>query len=370
MNYQQKYLKYKQKYFELNDSIQTGGINKKKLYENINNDLTKLSNEDIKKIITVKKTDKFKKWGLNKVYMLNKNKIFIKAIPVAKLFMENILDTTNLYNVPAFYNYGFGSAGVNPWRELILHIKTTNYVLDDDIECDFFPLLYHYRIIEDDNNNNNDNIESGLSPRLMKRWNNDKNIKKYLKDRINSKHKIVLFLEYIPNVAYKYLEKSYNFVENFYEQTKHIIIFCNKNGILHNDSHLGNYIIDNKKKVYLTDFGLSLSEDFNLSIDEKKFMRMNVNLDKYYTIDDIASIYINNCLFNNKIKQKYQLETLQSSEELYEYLINNIDEVKKDVKMSDFHIKFIKNNKMRIINFVIWMHEFMKSKDKNNYFIE
>ena len=41
-------------------------------------------------------------------------KIFIKAIPVAKLYQDNQFNTENLYNILTYYNYGFDSAGVNP----------------------------------------------------------------------------------------------------------------------------------------------------------------------------------------------------------------------------------------------------------------
>ena len=340
-------------------------MNRQDLYYNLNNKLSFLSNDEIKKIITVKKTDKFKKWGLNKIFELDNNKIFIKAVPVAKLFAENILDSTNLYNLPAYYNYGFGSAGVNPWRELLLHIKTTNWILSK--ECDFFPLLYHYRIIEDDDNHN---IESGLEKKLMDRWNNNKQIEKYLQERINAKYKIVLFLEYIPNVAYKYLEDNPNFVSNFYKQSKNIISFLNKNGILHNDSHLGNYIVDNKGKVYLTDFGLSLDKDFNLDSNEKKFMKMNKKLDIYYTIDNILNNYINNCIYNKKIVEKYQLDKQKNTLEITKYLIDNINIIKNNIsKISNFQINFIKKNKSLLLSYTNWTRNFKYSKNKNNYFV-
>ena len=278
-----------------------------KLYYELNNKLSYLSDDEVKQIIQTKKQTDLK-WGLNKIFTLDNHKIFIKAIPVAKLFAENKFNSSNLYHIPAYYNYGFGSAGINPWRELLLHIKTTNFVLNKI--CDFFPLLYHYRIIEDSDNSN---IISGLDKKLMKRWNNDKNIKRYLKDRSNAKLKIVLFLEYIPNVAYKYLEEHNDFVAEFFSQSKRIINFCNKRGILHNDSHLGNYIIDENNKVYLTDFGLSLDIDFDLNKAEKRFFKFNQNLDKYYTIRNIFNTYTFPCYHNELINKKYE------NKEMYMY---------------------------------------------------
>jgi hypothetical protein len=229
-------------------------------YNKLNTELSYLSNDKINNLITETKT---KAWGITQIIKINKQNIFLKIIPLAKLFYENKFDTSNIYKLPAYYNYGMGSAGCNPWRELLLHIKTTNWVLEK--KCSFFPLLYHYRIIK----NNNKNFVTGLDDRLMKRWDNNKSIKKYLNDRKNSEYKIILFMEYIPYVAGKYLEKNPIFIENFYYQASKIIKFLNSNGIFHNDAHLFNYIIDKNKKLYLTDFGLSLDKTFVLDTIKK-----------------------------------------------------------------------------------------------------
>lgn len=335
-------------------------------YTNYKSKLSLLSDSEIKQIISSinKKTLKRKTWGLTTVHQIKgtTEKVFIKTIPIAQLFWLNSFDTSNLYNLPAYYNFGFGSAGINPWRELIMHIITTDFVLAQ--KCDFFPMLYHYRIIKDDNN---DNIESGLSDKLMERWENNKNIKKYLSDRIKSKYKIVLFLEHIENVAYKYLETHNDFIDNFYKQTFNIIKFCKKHGISHNDAHLGNYLIDDNKKVYITDFGLVLYNKFNLKSDEIKFMKNNVELDKTYAMDNVISDYVNKCYYNKLISKKYKLENYPTSVELYDYLIDNIDIIKNDLSLSKFQINFIKKNKNLIIKYIKWKRGFKNAKDKQNY---
>ncbi len=93
-----------------------------------------------------------------------------------------------------YYNYGYDSAGINPWRELIAHQKLSNCVLAREIEN--FPILYHWRIIKD----NERNYEFGSSSKLMERFGNNPNIIKYLDDRANCDYKIIMFLEYIPNI--------------------------------------------------------------------------------------------------------------------------------------------------------------------------
>lgn len=339
-------------------------MSRNQTYYVLNEKLSYLSNDYIKKIIQPKKNKNEKTYGINKVVTFNDTNIFIKAIPIAKKFVEAKFDTKNLYKIPAYYNYGFGSAGVNPWRELLLHIKTTNWVLID--KCDFFPLLYHYRIIEDDDTTY---IESGLDSKILNIWDHNDQIVKYLQDRIKSKYKIVMFLEYIPNVAWKYLQSHSSFTENFYNQTLQIVEFLSKNGILHNDAHLGNYLVDENKKVYLTDFGISLSTDFELDKHEKKFIKYNYELDKFYAYDNIMSNYINKTLYSKKINKKYKLDLCQTTVELAKYIVDYIDKIKSDIDISKFEISFIKDNSNLLIKYIEWKKNFKKTKNKSKYFI-
>lgn len=39
--------------------------------------------------------------------------------------------TSNIHNLPLFYNYGIGSAGFGCWRELGFHIKASNWILSN-----------------------------------------------------------------------------------------------------------------------------------------------------------------------------------------------------------------------------------------------
>jgi hypothetical protein len=60
--------------------------------------------------------------------------VFMKKIPLTTLEYNNMFDTSNLYNLPTFYNYPIGSAGINCFRELTMHIKTTKWVLEGKIK--------------------------------------------------------------------------------------------------------------------------------------------------------------------------------------------------------------------------------------------
>lgn len=84
-------------------------------------------------------------WGLNQTIVFDESKVFVKRVPITNIEYNNLFSTKNLYNVPTHYNYGFASSGFGYFRELITHIKTTNWVLEEAILS--FPLMYHYRII-------------------------------------------------------------------------------------------------------------------------------------------------------------------------------------------------------------------------------
>lgn len=358
MDYKNKYYKYKAKYINLKGNGNSN--NRMSDYYLLQTKLSYLSNKEINSYID---NDKVTASGITKIIDFDNKKIFMKAIPVAKLFCENQFDTSNLYNLPSYYNYGMGSAGINPWRELLTHIKTSNWVLNGDIN--YFPLLYHYRIIK----NSNKNFETLMDDRSMRIWNNNPNIKKYLTDRENSSYKIVLLMEYIPHVLGKYLEDNPDFVESYHNQAQNIISFLNSKNILHNDAHLFNYLVDDNKKIYLTDFGLTLDLEFKLTKDEKKFMNKNQNIDKYYITDSVFADYFNKAYFNENIKMKYNLDKIDGTVNISKYLLEHINKFKKDIYMSKFQKDFIKNNKKFIIKYIIWEKKLQKATDKSNMFI-
>ena len=57
-----------------------------------------------------------KGWGINSIITINDTKIFTKTIPITKIDLENMYDTSNIHNLPMCYNYGVVSAGFGCWR--------------------------------------------------------------------------------------------------------------------------------------------------------------------------------------------------------------------------------------------------------------
>jgi hypothetical protein len=73
--------------------------------------------------------------------------VFAKRIRLTDLERRpvNIMSTTNLFGLPAYCQYGVGSAGFGAWRELAANTMTTNWVLAGRTEA--FPLLHQRRVL-------------------------------------------------------------------------------------------------------------------------------------------------------------------------------------------------------------------------------
>jgi hypothetical protein len=58
--------------------------------------------------------------------------VFVKRVPLTdpERRPENARSTANIFALPAFCQYGIGGPGFGAWRELAVHIMTTNWVLD------------------------------------------------------------------------------------------------------------------------------------------------------------------------------------------------------------------------------------------------
>lgn len=151
-------------------------------YYQISNKLAHFDNNQLNKIL--KKNSIKKSWGKINIATIDDFKIFIKRIPLTELEYNNLFSTKNHYKLPTFYNYGVGSAGFGAFRELVTHIKTTNWVLSK--ECENFPLMYHYRIVE--NASIPIEIDYDKHNKYIKRWNNDKNISEYIINRKQAKY--------------------------------------------------------------------------------------------------------------------------------------------------------------------------------------
>ena len=299
-------------------------------------------------------------YGINSIIDVNDTKIFTKTIPVTKIDLENMYNTSNIHNLPTYYNYGVGSAGFGCWRELAFHIKASNWVVDN--KCPNFPILYHYRIIE--NKTVATKFEKyKFNKRNFEYWNSNENIELYIKNRSNTNHFIVMCLEYFPLTLYK----TNIIKENVYwyqKQILTIISFLKKQEVIHFDAHPGNLVTD-KKILILTDFGLVLDKSFSLSKQEISFFNRNTNYDKATLISNISNhIFEPNIL--KIFEKKYNVDETTKKEIFENIVFDNLDEIGKNFNKK--YIQTLQKYKHIIITYHIFLHKLQRSHTKRIVF--
>ena len=303
---------------------------RKNTYYKLNTKLSYLSNADILKLIS-----EGTKLGDNTVIDLSVP-IFCKKLIITKLEHDNLFSTANLYNLPTYYNYGVGSSGFNCFRELLMHIKTTNWVLDDQIEN--FPLLYHYRIVRTENGEKQDidyNVEY---------WNSEA-VGTYIDARNKAKYCVILFIEYIPIEVFGWLDTNYEKNKLYISSIIKIVSFLRKNNIIHFDAHLRNIVTDGKI-MYLTDFGLVYDEKFE--IGNKEFYNNN----RYY---DYAQVIYG-------LRRGLLSISTEKNTQVWDTMIANVDRMKLDER----YVALLKKYKPIITIFGHFINDIRR--DKNTIF--
>ena len=265
-------------------------------------------------------------WGRNHTIDLRGSKVFVKRVPVTDTELDNFFSTKNLYRLPTYYNYGVGSAGFGVFRELVAHVKTTNWVLDGQIET--FPLMYHYRVMPF--SGKRAEVDHERHKRYVEYWGGNENIGRYILDRSGANHELVLFLEYVPHVLRSWLPENPGRVHAVLDDLCATIDFLRKNEVIHFDAHFGNMLTDGER-TYLTDFGLVLDKSFALAEDEKAFFNANTCYDYGEVLSclDVALYRAYEGLPESdkrRLKGKCRIEEDAQAHELMPVILDNIEE--------------------------------------------
>jgi hypothetical protein len=207
--------------------------------------------------------------------------VFVKRIALTDLEKLFGYTTANLWNLPAFCQYGVGSPGFGAWRELAASVMTTNWVLAR--ETDAFPLLYHWRVV--------DGAPPVIAehqdiPAAVSYWGGSDVVAQRLEAVASASSSLVLFSEHLPFTLVDWLPSlpaadlvpAYLMVERCLREG---VALMNGHGLYHFDLHYGNLLSDGDR-LYFGDLGLATSPRFNLSAPEREFLDRHVTHDAAY----------------------------------------------------------------------------------------
>ncbi|MEM7124834.1 MAG: hypothetical protein AAF702_00820 [Chloroflexota bacterium] len=295
-------------------------------YYHLNSELAQIDNAHLTTLLDSSKP--LTAWGNNEAIEISGTKVFVKRIPITDVEQQNMFSTANLYDLPPYYNYGAGSVGSNVCRELVTHIKTTNWVLSG--QADFFPLLYHYRILPF--NGEHAEIKMADHDEYVTYWGSSDNIGRYMLDRANATAELLLFLEYIPKVLSAHLDEHPEELDERLIEVRSIVDFLQTKGMLHFDLHFWNVLTDGES-LYLTDFGLLLDKNFPLQENELAFFQATTNYDYARMLADVVvNIFVQYQRSDDEIQQQLRSKLGVSEEDnrfdkMIVPLFENLDEI-------------------------------------------
>jgi hypothetical protein len=203
--------------------------------------------------------------------------VFTKRIPLTDREVANPGSTANLFDLPMFCQYGIGGPGVNAWRELAANIIVTGAVLAGETQS--FPVLYHWRVLP------------GRSPAAAEHADIDgavatqggsPAVRVRLQALAAATCSLVLFCEYIPRPITDWLQHNpADKAVALERQLADIVTFLRDRELLHMDGHFGNIRTD-MERIYLSDFGLAISPQFDLTAAERHFTAQHLTHDADY----------------------------------------------------------------------------------------
>jgi hypothetical protein len=338
---------------------------RRKKYFNLSVQIAQLDNAQLHSLFDNSESSELNTgWGMNHEIIFGQSQVFVKRLPVTNLEYDNLFSTKNLYDLPTYCNYGFGSTGFGVFRELVTHLKTTNWVLEGAIAS--FPLMYHYRILPF--SGQRANVDRERLKAYVEYWGNSEKAGRYLLDRAIAKYELVLFLEYIPQVLETWLQENPNKLQQPLDELRTTIDFLRQQGIIHFDAHFQNVLTDGEQ-IYLTDFGLVLDKSFALTNDEESFFKQNTFYDYGEILRNFGHLirpFYDSCSENDKcrLKEKYGIKEGLKPYQIGSILLDNIEEIHADgdLKLDEFYVASI----VKYRSIIAMMQDFFSDMWGNN----
>jgi serine/threonine protein kinase len=314
---------------------------RKQRYFQLSSQIAQLDNDQLLALLNQAKPKMG--WGINHTIQMDQSVVFVKRLPITDLEYHNLFSTKNLYDLPTYYNYGIGSAGFGVFRELIMHLKTTHWVLDGVI--DTFPLMYHYRIMPF--SGWRVDVDMAQHQKYVAYWGSNANIGNYVWGRTQASYELVLCLEYVPDVLATWLQNHAGQCQQPMTDLFKTVDFLSGQGIIHFDAHFNNVLTDGDR-AYLTDFGLVLDRNFSLTKEEKNFFDQHVCYDYGVILSSLGAVI--SSLYDLcsepdrlKIQKKYSIVAGLKPHEIRSILLNNVEQICADemLQIDDTYISAI-----------------------------
>ncbi len=217
--------------------------------------------------------------------------VFVKLVPVAALELtpRHRGATANFFELPAYYQYRLGSCGLGAWREIEAHRLANDWVLSEQCVC--FPLLHHWRVLPI--------VKTGYDDRHgVELWGDCPEIHQRVAAIKDATRSVALFLEYFPLTLGQWFpdqmrraDDPASFAVDIEGRLRALLSFLHARGVIHLDAHFENILTDGNE-LYLTDYGLSVSRDFELNPDEQAFFAAHQNFDLITAINGLVHAVI------------------------------------------------------------------------------
>ncbi|NUH40234.1 protein kinase family protein [Streptomyces samsunensis] len=237
--------------------------------------------------------------------------VFVKRVPLTDMerLPEHARSTANLFGIPTFCQYGVGGGpGFGAWRELAVHVMTTNWVLGGQYQG--FPMMYHWRVLADAAA-----LPEELADveRVVAYWGGSPEVRRRIEALQRSSASLALFVEYIPQTLHEWLIEQVQAHEESADRACSLVeggleagtSFLNARGLLHFDAHFHNILTDGRR-LYFADYGLALSSRFDLSPSETSFFELHRTYDLCYTRSWLVNWLITN-LYGYERKEREAL---------------------------------------------------------------
>lgn len=206
-------------------------------------------------------------WAATHIVELDGHEVFVKRLPLTDREMASGPTTTNVFGLPVFYSYGVGSAGFGAWRELAAHRQASDLVVSGDSSG--FPLLHHHRVMP----------RPEAPPPFWKpiadyqaEWGGSPAVGRMVEERQAASHELWLVAERLPGRVARWFDAHPDRAADVVDGLRAAAGALNAAGTVHFDAHHGNALTDGSA-FYLSDFGLALSESFELDAEERAFLR-------------------------------------------------------------------------------------------------